>query len=319
MTKSLLAQLLTSLKEHYKLAGSIGIVIAALPVIYYCGSISFYPYGLTIADTLFFMFVLVIFGIFYSIVAFAFFLSGLFWVSALAIPLNAVLKWVNSKLSVVMPFPKKDRISLFIGGLIANVVVIGGTLLSTHSLVNTVSAIFIIGFAYTLLDHATTKPWVDAGLLDSSGKAISEGRVSLNSVKLALLCMIYFAPLVLGQVGGGVTRSTFQAMGVRATSVEVVVPASTYQALLSRLEEKQLLEGLECNQSVCSILNANILFTGVGSFTKLQTVGKGGTSDLVLPTKDIHAIGKLRPNKSLQVTFAPPRTFASAKAPELRR
>ncbi len=72
---SLVGTLTNAVKEHSRAFGVAGAVIGAILVIYYCGSINFYPSGLTIADTLFFLWVVVVFGFYYSVVAFAFFLS----------------------------------------------------------------------------------------------------------------------------------------------------------------------------------------------------------------------------------------------------
>src|SRR5699024_10009423 len=97
---SLVGSLTNAIEEHYRTFGVNAEVIRALPVIYYCGNINFYPSGLTIADTLFFLWVVVVFGFYYSIVAFAFFIASIFWVAIFAKPINFALKLNKNKADI---------------------------------------------------------------------------------------------------------------------------------------------------------------------------------------------------------------------------
>lgn len=55
-----------------------GMALGAVLVIYYSGTIRHYPSGLTASDTLFFVWVIVVFGFYYSIIAFVFFFGHYF-------------------------------------------------------------------------------------------------------------------------------------------------------------------------------------------------------------------------------------------------
>ena len=79
--------LTNAIKEHSKVFGIVGAVMGAALVIAYCGSINFYPSGLTIADTLFFIWVIVVFGFYYSLIVFGFFVASIFWIAILTRPL----------------------------------------------------------------------------------------------------------------------------------------------------------------------------------------------------------------------------------------
>src|SRR5699024_12001026 len=103
---SLVGSLTNAIEEHSRTFGVTAAVIGAIPVIYYCGSINFYPSGLTIADTLYFLWVVVVFGFYYSVVAFAFFIASTFWVAIFARPINFILKTLNAKSDIVVPLPQ---------------------------------------------------------------------------------------------------------------------------------------------------------------------------------------------------------------------
>ncbi len=297
---SLLQALVHAAKHHYKLVGSIGALLGALLVIYYCGSISYYPSGLSLADTLFFMWVIVVFGFYYSVLAFGFFLAAMFWVALLAKPLNWALNKTPAKFDLFVPYPSNDRLMVFFGGIVANGLVVLMSLLASHSLTSIVGTLVLIGFGYTLLDNVTKKPWRNGGLVDTTGKRFFEPAISLNTAKIVLFGMIYVVPLLFGQVGDGLARTTFETMGVRAADVEVVIDAKNYKPTLVSLHREKLVSEIDCNDDTCSIGGATVLFTGVGSGTKLQVRGEGGNVALVIPNSAIKLVAKRVPKNTLQ-------------------
>jgi Flp pilus assembly pilin Flp len=300
---SLVGSLTNAVKDHSKAFGLIGVVIGAILVIYYCGSINFYPSGLTIADTLFFLWVVAIFGFYYSAVAFAFFIASTFWVAVFARPINFILKLAKNKTDIVIPLPKSDWFMVFGGGLIANLLILGASYINGHPLISVFGALFLIGFLYTLIENVSNNFSSSNKLLDAKGQPINVKPIDPQLIKNIFYVLIYAAPLLLAQVGGSVTRTTFETMGVRQEGVDLYIEVKEYKSILNNYEREGLISGLECGE-VCIVKNVNILFTNIGTNTKLEMRGKNGSIQLVLPTKVIKLTAQSKPNKTLQPTAA---------------
>lgn len=299
-SSSLVGSLINSVKKHSRAFGVAGAVVGAILVIYYCGSISFYPSGLTLADTLFFLWVVVVFGFYYSVVAFAFFIASTFWVAVFANPINFILKLAKNRADMIVPLPKTDWFMVLGGGFIANLLILGVSYFKGHSLLAIFMALFLIGFIYTLIENVSKRSDSSDKLLDSNGKLIRSIPLKPNILKSIFYLLIYTAPLLFGQVGDGVTRTTFETMGVRQDSATLHIESKEYEFILKIYESEGLLSNLTCSQ-VCTLKNATILFTGIGTNTKLETYGKSGSVQFMLPTKAIKLIAHPKPNKSSKV------------------
>jgi len=298
---SLVGSLTNAIKDHSRAFGVTAAVIGAILVIYYCGSINFYPSGLTIADTLFFLWVVVVFGFYYSVVAFSFFIASVFWVTIFAKPINFVLKLKKNKADIVVPLPKSDWFMVLGGGFAANLLILGISYFKGHPLLAIFVALFLIGFIYTLIENVSKRSATNDSLLDLNGKPINTSPIRPLIVKSIFYAFVYISPLLFGQVGGGVTRTTFETIGVRQEGVTLHVEAREYEAVLESYESAGLLSGLACRE-LCTIPEADILFTNIGENTKLKLSGSAGDLLLVLPTNAIKLVAQLKFNKSIQPT-----------------
>lgn len=294
---TLLYNIINGIKNHSKSFWVAGSVTGAILVIYYCGSINFYPSGLTISDTLFFLWSIIVFGFYYSIVAFAFFVASLFWLFLFSKPINFVLIKINTTYQIHNSSSKTDKYFIVFGGLISNIAVIGISLLRGHSILFIIGALFLIGFLYTLIDNASKniKP-SGGGVLDAKGKPISEPSISIGTLKFIFYAMVYATPLLVAQVGGGVTRTTFETMGVLQPSVNIILEKKGYQVAFQNYQKSGYLENIEFKDSFL-ISNADILFTGIGTNTKIRLKGEKGSVDIVIPSKYIQLTAKTKPNK----------------------
>ena len=108
-------------------------------------------------------------------------------------------------------------------------------------------------------------------------------------LKLFSYGLIYFAPLFYGQVGGGLTRETFETMGVRQKNVSIYFVNKEYGPILNSYKEKGLISNLACDE-ICQIEKVNILFTNIGSNSKIEMHGKNGSINIVLPTEAIKLV-----------------------------
>lgn len=299
---TILYNIINGIKNHSKSFGVAGSVTGAILVIYYCGSINFYPSGLTISDTLFFLWSIIVFGFYYSIVAFAFFVASLFWLFLFSRPINFILKRINSTYQINNLSPKTDKFFILFGGLISNVAIIGISISSGHSLLSIIGALFLIGFLYTLIDNVSknNKPSGN-GIFDAKEKLINEPSISIGTLKFIFYAMVYSTPLLVAQVGGGVTRTTFETMGVIQPRVNIILEKKGYQIALQNYQTSGYLQNIEYKDSII-VSNADILFTGIGTNTKIQLKGEKGSIDLVIPSKYIQLIAKTKPNKIIKRT-----------------
>ena len=296
-SSTLVGNLINSVKEHSRAFGIAGAVIGAILVIYYCGSIRFYPSGLTMADTLFFLWVVVVFGFYYSVVAFAFFIASMFWVTIFSKPINLFLKFIKVQNKIVVPLPKSDWLTILVGGLISNFYIISVSYFKNHSFMAIFGSLFLIGFIYTLIEYIGKRTESGVKSLESSDDTIKTNPMDPKTVKNIFYVLIYVAPLLFAQVGGGITRTTFETMGVRQESINLHIEAKDYRSILESYKKQGLIADLECNE-VCDIKNVNVLFTNIGTNTKVELYGENGSLQVVLPTNVIKLTVKTKPNKS---------------------
>ncbi|WP_303288694.1 hypothetical protein [Marinobacter sp. SS8-8] len=268
-----------------------GMALGAVLVIYYSGTIRHYPSGLTASDTLFFVWVIVVFGFYYSIIAFVFFLATIFWVGIAAKPVNWLLEKTRRKNVLYLPLVKEDRLFTLGGGAIANIAIFTIAIWTGHPLVNIVGTLLIIGLVYALLDELSRKPKDDGIVVDPSGRPFSRQPIPGSVIKFVLVAGIYLAPIYFAQAGGGITRTTFETMGVRQIKVGLFLEQKEYGAALSSLREDGYIEGLACD-GLCEIKEADILFTGIGNNTKVRVSGEAGSATVVIPNTSILMIVK---------------------------
>ena len=308
---SLIGSLIVAIKDHSRAFGIAGAIVGAALVIYYCGSINFYPSGLTIADVLFFLWTVIVFGFYYSIVVFSFFIASLFWLTLLAKPINFAMKFKKSKLDIVVPLPKRDLWLVFAVGLIANFFILGIGYANGHSLFAIFGSLLLMGFLYTLIDHITKKQLGENELVDSQGNPIYVKPMNPDVVKYIFVAIIYLVPLLFAQIGGSVTRTTFETMGVRQIDVDLTIDAKGYKAVMLRYKKSGAISNVICFD-VCILENVTILFTSIGSSTKINVAGINGRSNLVIPTKAIKLIFK---STSVEPTKDKPAATASIVNP----
>ncbi len=298
--ESLIGNLILGIKEHSRSFGVAGAVAGAILVIYYCGSIKHYPNGLGIADTLFFLWAVAVFGFYYSLVVFAFFVASLFWITIFGRPINYIIKKLKARSDFIVPVPKTDRFIIIVGGGIANILIYGVAYYKEHSLISIFVAIFFIGFIYASID-SVSKLKVSNELLDSRGEVFRRNPVRPEIVKIVFYVLLYIIPILFGQIGGGVARTTFETMGVRQLDVDIVIEKESYQRVFQQYQKNGFVSSVLC-EDVCVLEGADILFTSIGNNTKINLRAENGIMNLVIPTKNIVMISRyesIKPARSL--------------------
>jgi len=281
---SSIINLSNTIKEHSQTSSITGAIIGAILVIYYCGSINFYPSGLTIADTLFFLWTVVVFGFYYSVIALIFFIASTFWVYTFSKPINFIFDKINRKNDIIVPFPKSDFFMVLIGGFFANIPILATSYFKGYSFIAIFLALFSIGFIYILIENMSKPKNSSEKLLDSNGKPINPNLANLQAVKKFFYIVIYLTPLIFGEIGSDILHTTFEKMGIRQKGVTIHIKAKEYKSILNDYKDEGLISESKCRE-VCTVKNVNILFTSIGTNTKLEVHGKNGSLLLVLPTK----------------------------------
>ncbi|EOX4945995.1 hypothetical protein ACFLJY_004737 [Vibrio alginolyticus] len=282
--RTIIVNLFSIIKEYSRTLGVVGAIFGAILVIYYCASINHYPSGLTIADALFFIWAIVVFGFYYSVAVFGFFIASVFWVSLLAKPINYILKLSTCRGDIVLPQPKSDWFTIVVGGLFANGIIFSAAYINQHPMIVIIGTIVSVAFGYVLVSVVSSKSNQAEQILDSTGSPIVSNRVSKDVVIMCLYAFVYIMPLVVGQIGGGVTRTTFEKMGVRQIGVDLLIDQTQYKNVLPWLKTKEGVADLNCIQG-CWLKQVDVLFTNVGANTKLKL--HNSSTYISIPTKAI--------------------------------
>ena len=88
-------------------------------------------------------------------------------------------------------------------------------------------------------------------------------------------------------------------MGVRITGADVAVDRKFFQESLNQLKKEKLAKDTDkCNGDICLFENCTILFTGIGSKTKLEIKGPAGSADIIVPNTAVKLIVKRKFNKA---------------------
>ena len=98
------------------------------------------------------------------------------------------------------------------------------------------------------------------------------------------LCVCVYYATSCGTNWGGVTRTTFEKMGVRQIGVDLLIDQARYKNVLPWLKTKEGAADLNCIQG-CWLKQVDVLFTNVGANTKLKL--HNSSTYISIPTKAI--------------------------------
>lgn len=282
--RTIIVKLFSIIKKHSRTFGGLAAIFGAILVIYYCASINHYPSGLTIADTLFFIWTSAVFGFYYSIAAFIFFVASVFWVSLLAKPINQILKLSVYKADILLPLAKGDWLTVIVGGIFVHVIIFGATYKYQQSTMLIILAIILVAMEYVWVSAESSQSNQTIQILDSSGSPIVKNQRRKDVLITYIYISMYITPLFVGQIGGGVTRETFEKMGVRQMSVDILIDPIQYKNTLYSLSNKEGASEFNCEQG-CWLKQVDVLFTNVGANTKLKL--NNSSTYISIPTKAI--------------------------------
>ncbi|MCI5137065.1 MAG: hypothetical protein D3922_01315 [Candidatus Electrothrix sp. AR1] len=284
------------LKENYRIMGAAGSFIGAVLVIFYGSKINYYPSGITISDTLFFLWVLIVAGLIYSIIFFIFFRASLFWIILFPTPIDWVFKKISKDNKIRVP-DIKNRLWLVVEGTFLNILVLlyflSAPSLSFAAMIIIVFCVIIV--SYTCLTALLKKSEHKIIILPEKKDNISHQTISPSTGRLYFLFLIYFSPLLVGNfyLTDGIAKKTFQMMGVRIIAADIAIERNIFEDSLAQLKDDYLPEdSAQCSGDTCLLRDTTVLFTGIGNKTKLQVSGLAGSADIIIPNSAIKLIIK---------------------------
>ncbi|MCI5160259.1 MAG: hypothetical protein D3906_17920 [Candidatus Electrothrix sp. AUS1_2] len=291
--------ILTFLRKNYRIMAGAGTVVGAVLVIFYGSKINHYPSGMTISDTLFFLWVLAIAGFIYSVVFFVFFRASLLWIILCQKPINWIFKKIL-KVDELRAPAIKDKRCILADGTFFNLFILLH-LIFARSLplaLRTLGVFFLIIFGYTCLT-ALLKRSEHKIIIPGKKEDISQQKISPSTGRLYFLFLIYFSPLLVGNsyLIYGITQETFQMMGVRITGADIAVEKKIFEDGFNQLKSNYFAkDSVKCSGDTCLLQDTTILFTGIGDNTKLEVNGSAGSAEIIIPNSAIQFIIKRKPN-----------------------
>lgn len=294
----LIIKIINGIKNNLKFFSILGLITGGSLIIYYCSTINFYPSGLVISDTIFFLWTSSIFGFFYSIITFIFFIASVAWVVILNRPINYLFKKFLPQDDLSFSTPKIDKLLIISFGILANVAIFFISFIKEYSYLLMSFSVAMIGFIYILIINIDKKPIRINNQLNNNETTSTNNDnpedtklLSPEAVKIFLYFLIYAIPLLFAQIGGDVTRSTFETMGIRQNNVDILIKSETFESILEKYKTDGYTFTYRCNNG-CLLENANILFTGIGTITKLELSDPKGHITICIPNESIHLIAK---------------------------
>ncbi len=275
------------IKRHPKLPYLVFASVGILLVMIYCISIGFYPSGLTLSDTLFFISVCIIFTLFYSFVSFGFFTAAITWLAFF----NWLIHWVTNKITTSgsngYHVPKlKIQHYIIQTGILSNIVFLLFIAIEDYSPV-TILINFSAIASLLLLTNIFSATFVNDKWLNHLKGSHSNSK-NVNFIKLLFFILIYLIPLLLGQLSSGITEKTFEIMSIRQLNSDITVSKKHLKTELDFHYEQKLSSESICNANTCLIKNATILFTGVGTSTRIKLIGERGHIRITIPNNLIY-------------------------------
>lgn len=267
-----------NLKHYIGFVISMGILI----VIYYCGKQDFYPSGLTIADTLFFIWTIVGFAIYYNILVILFLFSSYLIVLLLYVPINYVL---SNKHKVIQVPGNSEKVMLGLFGILSMLTIIGIPLQNGKDVRPIIATIVLISIFY-IITHFNGS----SGEHENEDEIKPKNTIESLVIKIVLYVLIYLSPLLFSELSDGAVNATFRNMGVKKDNAYVVFKDDQYKDVFKAYNNGGYLDSYNCESS-CTLRNANVLFTGIGQNTKLQIEGSKGKVSFTVPTNNIQLIG----------------------------
>ena len=272
---------INSISQVIKFCFQLCIFFGAVITIFYCGYIDYYPTGLTLGDTLFFIVASLAFAFVYTLIFLVLLSTG--------ITISPFLRWVQPLIiwMITIVFKLKKR----------NVIIkkIDFPLVSgSYSIFALIGVIFLFLISSMIAKDpykAFTMFFSSLGMGMLFGMLHTKPRLKVyregwaKKVKLGIFLLAYLVPLLMIEARGSFLNQSMQLIGVRSEQ-NVIQLTKRHTNFLSSNGVKYL---SKTNSGEGLYDNVTILFRGIGANTVIKLQG----FTTIVPSNDI-IIGKAK-------------------------
>lgn len=255
----------------FKLASQIVVGVGALLVFFYCGRIRYFPIGIGLGDSIFFVWASIAFGIIYSIWVYVLYSIGtllIFLVTKLAsclrfamYPLSTNVSKLVKKVRNGIPNITIEEIPLVIAGIIVGFIVT--PLIFFDDVFNGfkfIGASFLTGFGFMV---------------------IKKVKFDKDHYKYIVIATVYLLPLVTSGLSEKLINQAMKVVGIRNDNAYIKV-SKDYGEFMSSFhkdgQENINKEFVECT----------IVFKGIGENTVIEIDHKGKKTNFIVPNNQIY-------------------------------
>ena len=209
----------------------------------------------------------------------------------------------------------KFDFSSSIAGIISHLFIYLIAIQSGTSLYQITSCIIAIAFSLTLIvyleNRITIRIWEKSILNDHSYKAQTN---TLLSIKIILCLAVLFTPLTFGGFSQGILNATFKFSNIYKPNSNITVSSKHLKETLDSYYSKKLIKNPNCNKNTCLINNADILFSSVGTSTKIKLPRKIETSKFITITIPNNLIYSITDSYKIEVKEIKSSSFTDKKS-----
>lgn len=255
----------------FKIASQIVVGVGALLVFFYCGRIRYFPIGIGLGDSIFFVWASIAFGIIYSIWVYVLYSIGtllIFLVTKLAsclrfavYPLSTNVSNLVKKVKDGIPNITKEEIPLIIAGIIVGSIIT--PLIFFDDIFNGfkfIGASFLTGFGFLV---------------------IKKIKFDKNHYKYIFVVTVYLLPLVTSGLSGKLINQAMKVVGIRNDNAYIKV-SKDYGEFMSSFQE----DGQEKINK--EFVECTIVFKGIGENTVIEIDRKGKKTNFIVPNNQIY-------------------------------
>jgi len=291
--KSLASNVTSTINRYYKSVTIIAALLGGFVVVVYCMKIQFYPSGLTITDTLFFIWTAILFGFIYSLFLMINIVAANFVVHLFAPLANKVINKKYNKKIDFFPVPN-DYIIILIYGILVFLSVIIIYLSLGISISTLVLVLFFLGFLYVVLSNLKISGGDKLSVLGVNGKPIKNlNYVPKVVVDIILIASIGIPMFVSANSGawGKFTNKTFEIMGVRRSHAVLVLEKVIYRIIKEEAIKNKIdfIDDKNCRK-YCILENVTVLFNGVGKNILIRIGNENNNFEMIVPESAIKSI-----------------------------
>lgn len=264
-------EILELASKLFKVASQIVVGVGALLVFFYCGRIRYFPTGISLGDSIFFIWASIAFGIIYSIWVYVLYSIGtllIYIITKLASCLRFAVYSLSSKASKSIkkaikeiPTITKEEIPLIIAGILLGLIIV--PLIFIDDIFN--------GFKFIVASVLT-----GFGFL-----ATQKIKFYKTHYKYIFVSTVYLLPLLTSGLSEKLINQSMKIVGIRNDNAYVKVSKNYGEFLYSFPQEDPKIINKE-------FVKCKIIFKGIGENTVIELVHNRKNTNFIIPNNQIY-------------------------------